>query len=91
MASYFAISKVSRIQDGLVALSLYQEYRLSRDKNRRVVLKMDLLEYNRDDLEALAGVAERLVSLQSGRLKVSPARRRGGKRTVLARDLVAGP
>jgi predicted RecB family nuclease len=70
VASYFAISKVSRIYDGLQALSLYQEYRSSRDENRRDAIKSDLLEYNRDDLEALVGVADRIAAFQCGSHKV---------------------
>ncbi len=66
VASYFAIPKVSRICDGLAALSLYQEYRSSRNEDRRAALKADLLEYNRDDLEALVGVAERIAGLRCG-------------------------
>jgi predicted RecB family nuclease len=65
IARYFGIPKVSRIRDGLEAQILYEEYRTSLDEDRRVELKMNLLEYNRDDLEALVGVAERLVALRS--------------------------
>jgi uncharacterized protein YprB with RNaseH-like and TPR domain len=64
VSRYFAIPKVSRIRDGLEAQSLYREYRNSSDEGRRVTLKTNLLEYNRDDLEALAGVAERITTLQ---------------------------
>ena len=64
VARYFAIPKVSRIRDGLEALSLYLEYRSSQDQDRRDALKTDLLEYNRDDLEALVGVAERIAALR---------------------------
>ena len=64
VASYFGIPKVSRIQDGFAAQSLYQEYRSSGNEDRRVTLKADLLEYNREDLEALVGVAERIAGLQ---------------------------
>jgi predicted RecB family nuclease len=70
VASYFAISKVSHIRDGLEALFMYQEYRRSRDEDRRDALKTGLLEYNRDDLEALVGVAERISGLQSSSQKV---------------------
>jgi len=63
VASYFAISKVSRIPDGRAALYQYQEYRKSRDESRRNAIKNDLLEYNRDDLEALVGIAERISAL----------------------------
>src|SRR5262249_40403327 len=42
VARYFAIPKVSRIRDGLEALCLYQEYRNSRDENRRIAIKTNL-------------------------------------------------
>jgi predicted RecB family nuclease len=65
VASYFAIPKVSWISDGLVALLQYREYQRSRDEGRRVTLKKNLLEYNREDLDAIVGVAERFAALQS--------------------------
>jgi predicted RecB family nuclease len=74
VARYFAIPKVSRIRDGLEALFLHQEYRNSPGEDRRVALKTNLLEYNRDDLDALVGVAERLAGLQSGSREVSTDR-----------------
>ena len=64
VARYFALPKASCISDGLEALSLYQEYRRSRDKENRVAFKKDLIEYNRDDLDALGGVVERIAVLQ---------------------------
>jgi predicted RecB family nuclease len=64
VARFFAIPKLSRIQDGLVALSLYNEYRRSQDENRRNKIREDLVEYNRDDLEALVGVAEGIETIQ---------------------------
>jgi predicted RecB family nuclease len=66
VANYFAIPRVSRISDGLEALSLFQEYRTCQDDNRRDAIKTGLLEYNRDDLEALVGVAECIRGLQRG-------------------------
>src|SRR5262249_33914833 len=66
VARYFAIPKVSRIRDGHEALFVYQQYRNSRDETKRVALKAELLKYNRDDLEALVGVAKHLAGLQSG-------------------------
>jgi predicted RecB family nuclease len=70
VARYLSISKLSRVRDGLEALSLYQEYRRCRDEKRREAIKMDLLEYNRDDLEALVGVAEQILKLQCNSRKV---------------------
>jgi uncharacterized protein YprB with RNaseH-like and TPR domain len=63
VASHFAIQRISPIRDGLEAQSLYQEYRRSRDEDKREALKTNLLEYNRDDLEALVGVAEQMTAL----------------------------
>jgi predicted RecB family nuclease len=71
VASYFAIPKVSRICDGLQALFLYQEYRSSGDQNRRDTIKNDLVEYNRDDLEALVEVTDRISALQCSSQNVS--------------------
>jgi len=65
LATYFAIPKVSGIRDGLEAQSLYQEYRRCEDEGRCVALRTKLIEYNRDDLEALVGVAERIARLSS--------------------------
>jgi predicted RecB family nuclease len=72
LARYFAIPKETRIQDGLEALVMYQEYRKSQTEERRLVLKTDLLEYNRDDLKALIGVAERIAALPSSEEPSSP-------------------
>lgn len=64
VAKYFAIPKVSRIQNGIEAQMLYREYCACPDSERRLELKSRLLEYNRDDVDALVGVAERLVGLK---------------------------
>jgi predicted RecB family nuclease len=64
VAAYFAIPKLSRIHDGLEAVSLFQEYQRSTDDGRRDDIKTSLVEYNRDDLEALVGVAKRLAELE---------------------------
>ena len=63
VAGYFAIPKLSGISDGLTAMSLYENYCRSRDES----LKAELLEYNRDDLDALVGVAERFALLSADR------------------------
>jgi predicted RecB family nuclease len=80
VARYFAIPKISRIREGLEALSVYQEYRRSQDEDKRIALKTDLLEYNRDDLEALVGVAGRLAALRSteGKAQAQAQRLTGG-------------
>ena len=64
VARYFALPKTSCISNGHEAWFLYQEYRRSRDKANRVAFKKDLIEYNRDDLDALGGVVERIAVLQ---------------------------
>jgi predicted RecB family nuclease len=63
VGQYFGIPKVSRITGGLEAQSLYLEYRRSQAEERRAAIKSQLMEYNRDDIEALVGVAEALASL----------------------------
>jgi predicted RecB family nuclease len=63
VASHFAIPRVSRIRDSFEAQFMYNEYRASSDNQKRADLKMKLLENNRDDLEALVGIAERLQEL----------------------------
>ncbi|MBI3468592.1 MAG: ribonuclease H-like domain-containing protein [Planctomycetes bacterium] len=65
IATYFGIPKVSRIRDGLEAQFKYMEYRRALDNDTALSRKTDLLEYNRDDLEALVGVASRIAALQS--------------------------
>jgi predicted RecB family nuclease len=66
VARHFGMPKVSRIQDGLQANGQYQLYRSTRDKDKRDALKAELLEYNREDLTALIGVAERITALARG-------------------------
>ena len=59
VASYFAIPKVSRVQNGLQAQSLYREC-LSADDIGRASLKAELLDYNRDDVDAFWAWPEHL-------------------------------
>ena len=63
MATYFGIHGKSQIRSGLEAQFRYQEYYLCSDKDKRLELRSKLLEYNRDDIEALVGVAEGLMAL----------------------------
>ena len=53
----------SQIRSGLEAQFLYQEYCRGSGKDKRLELQTKLLEYNRDDIEALVGVAEGLMAL----------------------------
>jgi predicted RecB family nuclease len=64
VASYFGIERKSHIRDGLEAMFMFQEYQACSDAKTLAALKADLLEYNHDDLEALVGVAERILALQ---------------------------
>jgi len=73
VASYFAIPKVSRIRDGLEAMMWFQQYRKSQDESERDKIKTKLVDYNREDLEALVGVAEHISGLRKDR---SNSRRR---------------
>jgi predicted RecB family nuclease len=65
VASYFTIQRVSQISGGFEAQRLYQEYRSSQDEGRRKAIKDNLIEYNRDDLESLVGVAQRIAGLKN--------------------------
>ena len=64
VATYYGIPKLSLISDGFEAQWCYAEYRRCRAKRKRRALKARLIEYNHDDLEALAGIAERLGALR---------------------------
>lgn len=66
LATYFALPQMSSVRNGLEALLLYQEYRHSQDEDKRVAIKTNLHDYNRDDLEALVGVTDRIASLRRG-------------------------
>ena len=63
VATYFGIHGKSQIRSGLEAQFLYQEYCRGSGKDKRLELQTKLLEYNRDDIEALVGVAEGLMAL----------------------------
>lgn len=65
VAEHFGLRRVSNISGGLEAQSLYEVYRTCKHAGRRDALKADLLRYNRDDLEALVGVSERIAALRS--------------------------
>jgi predicted RecB family nuclease len=59
VAAYFGIPRVAGIADGLQAQMLYAEYL----RTGEAALRDRLIDYNRDDLDALIGVARRLDSL----------------------------
>jgi predicted RecB family nuclease len=53
---YFGFPRITRFMNGFMAVMLYADY--SRTKNRSI--KEQLIEYNRDDVDSLVHVAERL-------------------------------
>jgi predicted RecB family nuclease len=63
VATHFAITRRSRIRNGFEALTLYDEYQGIRDQTRREQIRANLIEYNRDDVEALIEVAARISGL----------------------------
>lgn len=66
ISAYFGISRLSPIYDGLAAELLYGRYRAPRSEDERAELRASLIDYNRDDLDALVGVAARLGELSVG-------------------------
>jgi predicted RecB family nuclease len=63
VATYLGVPRLSPIRDGMEAELLYDRYRLSRDEGDRFRLRQSLCDYNRDDLDALVGTAQRLSEL----------------------------
>jgi predicted RecB family nuclease len=63
VAGYFGLPRKSRINGGLEANLLYEMRRISPDEAKRDALKVDLIEYNREDVETLAGVSRRIAAL----------------------------
>ena len=66
VAEYCAITHASPIANGFEAQMRYDEYRTSADPARRAVLRAELVAYNLDDLEALAGVLAALQAIHRG-------------------------
>jgi predicted RecB family nuclease len=84
VAQYFGIPRVSNVIDGLDAQMKYEEYRRTKGDEKKA-LRQELIAYNRDDLEALIEVTERVVELmKSAEPIVLPRtrRRRRSHRTV---------
>jgi len=67
VAEYYGIPKISAVRDGLEAEMMYGEYRRTQDHERKRTLREQLLDYNRDDVDGLIGVAERLRAGLGGR------------------------
>jgi predicted RecB family nuclease len=72
VAAYFGIPRISEVTGGFQAQMMYREYQHSGD----FALRDRLTDYNRDDLDALVGVAlelNRLVSSAPGSSATAPA------------------
>lgn len=63
VAKYFGIPRLSGVEDGLQAQMMYEDYRIARSAKRKEALREELMDYNRDDLEALVAIAERIRDL----------------------------
>jgi predicted RecB family nuclease len=59
VARYFGIPRLSGVAGGLAARSLHDRYRDTRDRR----LRDRLIDYNRDDLDALVGITQQLARL----------------------------
>jgi predicted RecB family nuclease len=68
VAAYFGIPRLSSVASGLAARSLHDRYRRTRDRR----LRDRLIDYNRDDLDALVGVSQQLAQLIDPAIGVSP-------------------
>jgi predicted RecB family nuclease len=64
VGDYFGLARLSSISGGLEAQMWYKRYLASRSKAERRKIKDGLIEYNRDDLNALIGLATHLSCLQ---------------------------
>ena len=63
VAQYFGIPKISGIRDGIEAETMYRTYRRERDRTHKGALQQQLVDYNRDDLDSLVTVTDRLRTL----------------------------
>jgi predicted RecB family nuclease len=68
VAGYFGIPRLSSVAGGLAARSLHDRYRRTGDLR----LRDRLVDYNRDDLDALVGVGQQLAQLIDPAVGVSP-------------------
>jgi uncharacterized protein YprB with RNaseH-like and TPR domain len=59
VADYFGIPRLSGVAGGLHARSLHDRYRRTGDLR----LRDRLIDYNRDDLDALVGVSQQFARL----------------------------
>lgn len=76
VAEYFGVSRVSPISGGLEALTLYDQYRRTKVKDKKARVREQLIAYNRDDLDALVEVASRVhtIMVKSERAHTTPVR-----------------
>ncbi len=65
IAGYFGIPKTSSVVDGFQAQSMFIQHQLSRSGREREQLKRELIVYNRDDLEMLAGAHHAIHTLHA--------------------------
>ncbi len=63
VARYFGTHKLSQIPDGLIAQLFYESYLGTETGPAKVALKQQLLDYNRDDIDALVAVTQVLRDL----------------------------
>jgi predicted RecB family nuclease len=73
LARYFGIPRVSTIIDGLDALTHYEEYRRTRRTHKKRQLRAKLEEYNREDVESLVVVVDKLRHLAASSPKLPQA------------------
>ncbi len=65
VARFFNLPRLSSISGGLHAQMLYRQFCNSQNEAERAELKNSLIDYNRDDLESVIGIKERLVELHN--------------------------
>jgi predicted RecB family nuclease len=63
VAAYFGIPRISTISDGLRAQTAYLNYQVATDESTKRRLREMLLDYSRDDLDALIGAAQGIRAL----------------------------
>lgn len=79
VARYFGVPRVSNVIDGLDAQMKYEDYHLTKGAERKV-LRQELTSYNRDDLEALIEVADRVRELMKSAEPIKLPRTRKRRR-----------
>jgi predicted RecB family nuclease len=85
VASYFGIPKTSLINDGMTAQNLYMRCRAGQEASEKLRLRSILLDYVRDDLDALVGAARRIRTVATDDPEISQASSaKGGNSTVQA-------